>query len=457
MLGSRDTCDTIASVGENKNSERPATQLLDIGALAPGETVAVKGFRLVQDSETCWTSDGELCRIGSHPGNDVVIDDPTVSRFHCEIRVNQQGIQVRDLESSNGVLINDVRVTGAWLSDGSKLTLGRSELYFHFGDTEVQLPVSEQDHFGSMVGTSTAMRRVFDLLSRCSGTDTTILLEGETGTGKEEAARSIHAESLRADAPFVVIDCGAMPPNLLESELFGHEKGSFTGATDQRKGAFEFASGGTIFIDELGELPPELQPKLLRVLEQRTVRRVGGNEELAVDVRVIAATNRRLESEVNEGNFRSDLFYRLAVIRVELPALRERLDDLPQLTRHILKRLDATQEQRERLLGSPFQAKMSRATWPGNVRELRNYLERSLILEGDLPVPTANAGNKGGGIAINPNISWTEARRVAIDHFESGYLAALLETNEGNVSKAARSAEMDRVYLHRLLRKHGIR
>ena len=431
------------------------TEVMDFDSASWKVPVSVRGFTITDAAGNVWKSSADVCRIGTHEGNDIQLDEPTVSRFHCEIRGEGRAVRIIDLESSNGLLVDGVRVKEAWLEDNSRLTLGRAELRISLLDDEVSLPVSEVGQFGSMVGRSTSMRRVFKILEKCADSESTILIEGETGTGKEEAARSIHEVSSRRDEPMIVIDCGAMPANLLESELFGHEKGSFTGASDMRKGAFEAANGGTIFIDELGEMPPELQPKLLRVLEQRTVRRVGGNEQIPIDVRVIAATNRRLELEVNEGNFRSDLYYRLAVIRVELPPLRARTEDIEMLTSTILERLDANPDQRAQILKPAFIKRLMRANWPGNVRELRNYVERSLVLEGDLPIPSD--ATTGEVEVINPNLSWTEARKLGVEQFEKRFLSALLEHHGDNVSQAARSAGMDRVYLHRLLRKHRLR
>jgi len=405
-----------------------------------------------------YRSDGAVCSIGSHPSNTIVLQDRTVSRFHCEIRAESEGVRVFDLESRNGLFVDGTRVTGAWLKEGSTLQLGDTTLRFHQVAERTQIPISAREKFGGLVGRSVAMRTVFAMLERCAGTDSTILLEGETGTGKEATAEAIHEESRRADGPFVVVDCGAIPSNLLESELFGHEKGSFTGATDRRIGAFEAAHNGTVFLDELGELPPELQPKLLRVLEQRTIRRLGNTNRVDVDVRVIAATNRRLRQEVNEGRFRSDLYYRLAVIKVELPPLRERHGDIPLLAELFLDYFNAGEDARERLLAPAFLRRLEQSAWPGNVRELRNHLERCLVLEEPLPLgPTSSPQSQPEITNVDPTLSYAEARARALAAFERSFLPALVEYHDGNVSKAARSAGIDRAYLHRLLRRHGLR
>jgi transcriptional regulator with GAF, ATPase, and Fis domain len=240
----------------------------------------------------------------------------------------------------------------------------------------------ERERFGRMVGLSSAMQMVFDVLGKASGSEATILLEGETGTGKEVSAEAIHRGSPRREKPFLVVDCGAMPPQLLESELFGHERGAFTGAVASRLGVFEAANGGTVFLDEIGELSIDLQPKLLRVLERREVRRVGTNNHLPVNVRLIAATNRSLREQVAAHKFRSDLFYRLAVVEVKLPPLRDRLPDLPLLVEHIVRNLGTIIDEQTMSVvrSAEFLSALARHNWPGNIRELRNYLERCVAL-----------------------------------------------------------------------------
>jgi DNA-binding NtrC family response regulator len=281
-----------------------------------------------------------------------------------------------------------------------------------------------------------------------------VLLEGETGTGKEVAAESIHLESQRRDGPFVIVDCSAIPPDLLESELFGHERGAFTGAAGSREGAFEAADGGTIFLDEVGELSAELQPKLLRALERRHVKRVGGNQYVDVNVRVVAATNRRLRAEVNEHRFRSDLYYRLAVVEVRLPSLRERPEDLPALVEHLLALLGARDDpQAEELRSREFLATLARHQFPGNVRELRNYLERCLALREPVPlVPSAEDG---------PMPDLDQPLKVARERWtrvlERRYVEGQLSRHQGNVTAAARAAAVDRMYFHRTLRRYGLR
>jgi two-component system, NtrC family, response regulator GlrR len=294
------------------------------------------------------------------------------------------------------------------------------------------------------------MAGLFDTLARASRSDATVLLEGETGTGKEGAAEGIHLASARADKPFVAIDCSAIPMNLIESQLFSHEAGAFTGATGAREGAFEEADGGTLFLDEIGELPLEQQPKLLRALETRTIRRVGGSKSIKVDVRVIAATHRDLRAEVNHGRFRPDLFYRLAVIQVRLPPLRERVADIPVLVGKFLDRLNARPEARPLLEDPGFLAALARAPWPGNVRELRNHIERCLVFhEARLP-PTLDA--TGPDVVL-----YEEARRKALESFERGYVADILARADNSVASAAKLAGIHRGYLYRLIERYRLR
>ena len=296
------------------------------------------------------------------------------------------------------------------------------------------------------------------MLARAAESDATVLLEGETGTGKSQAAQAVHGRSARRDGPFVIVDCGTILGNLLESELFGHEKGAFTGAAERRIGAFEEAAGGTLFLDEIGELPLDLQPKLLRALEAREVRRVGSNSYRPVDVRVIAATNRDLRADVNAGRFRADLYYRLAVVTVALPPLRQRPEDLPAIVDEILTTLRAPAAAAAPLRTPDFLAQLRGAAWPGTVRELRNYLERCLILRTIVPAPegaAAAAPEAAGAFAIDPTAAYATERERAIADFERRYFRALLRLHDGKVARAAAAAGIDRAYFYRVLRRHG--
>ncbi len=392
--------------------------------------------------------------IGTHASNDLTLTDRSVSRFHCELELDRQGAWVRDLESTNGTELDGVRLGRGGVRESSWLRLGRSTLQLHFAEP-LSLPLSECSSFGSLVGSSPAMRRVFALLQRAAESDATVLIHGETGTGKEGAAEAIHQQGARSRAPFVVVDCSALPANLLEAELFGHEAGAYTGALKKRLGAFQQASGGTIFLDELGELPLELQPKLLRVLEERKVRPLGSDHYRPVDVRVLAATHRDLRQLVNQGSFRADLYYRLAVVLVTLPALRERPEDIPLLAKHLAESLVSDPAVRTKVLDDTFYRRLERASWPGNVRELRNYVERCLVMQ--QVVPLQSQSETPAPNSSHDHLSFGQAKALVVEEFERNYLRRLLERSNGNLSQAARTANLDRPHLYKLLNRYGLR
>jgi len=415
---------------------------------------------------TAWESSGDMCSIGSAEGNDLQIADETVSGFHCEIRVAADRVHIVDLGSTNGTVVDGVHVKEAFLRSGSLIRLGATKVRFELADGNNRLLVSDRTAFGELHGTSVPARASFALMEKAAASDATVLLEGETGTGKGQAAEAIHRASARATKPFVVVDCGAIPANLLESELFGHEKGAFTGAQTKRAGAFEETAGGTIFLDEIGELPLDLQPKLLRAIENRHVRALGTSVYRPVDVRIIAATNRDLRAEVNQNRFRADLFFRLSVVRIVMPPLRQRPEDLEMLVRKLLRGLGASAAIMARFCEPEFVAGLSRSAWPGNVRELRNYLERCLVFEEPMPLgeeagaiavpPSLAASATGAASAVDPAVEYAEARRQALEAFERAYVRELLNAHGGRVSAAARAAGIGRVYLYRLIRRHGV-
>jgi DNA-binding NtrC family response regulator len=410
---------------------------------------AIQRFRVLVTAGVAqggtWYELADRCVIGSHPSNDLVVNDPTVSRFHCELSIATGG----------GTRVAGVSIADATIAGGTTLVIGKSEIKITVDPDRSELASSERTSFGALYGESTAMREVFSQLEKIAASDATVLIEGETGTGKEGAAEAIHDAGMRRERPFVVIDCGAIPANLLESELFGHEPGAFTGASERRIGVFEQASGGTLFLDEIGEMPAELQPKLLRALESREIRRVGGMTSIRCDLRIIAATNRDLREEVNRGSFRADLYYRLAVVRVVLPPLRERAEDVPALVEHLLERLAAKPETVAELMAPEFLAALAAAPWPGNVRELRNHIEQCTVF-GERRLPNAPAVPHPAS-TIDPGLSYDVARRQALDAFESAYFTSVLARAGGNVATAARDAGVNRAYLYRLLRRHGLR
>jgi DNA-binding NtrC family response regulator len=395
---------------------------------------------------------GEVCRIGTHSSNDLVLRDPAVSRFHCKLTRDGAAWRVQDSGSKNGITLDGVRVRDAELGPESTITLADSVLRVRAveGTDEVSLPNTQA--FGSLIGASVAMRKLFATLEKVAASDINVLVEGESGTGKELVAAEIFQRGPRSEGPFVIVDCGAISPNLVESELFGHVRGAFTGAERDRVGAFEAAEGGTVFLDEIGELPIELQPKLLRALEAREIRRLGEVKARKVNVRVIAATNRDLEREVNRGRFREDLYFRLAVVSVHVPSLRERLEDLPLLIRGFLASLEVPEQ--IDLFPPDVLAELAQHDWPGNVRELRNYVERTVVLREPQPTTKRAAGATG---EVDIGVPFKLAKDAVVNTFERAYVTSLLDAAGGNVSKAARSGGMDRMYLHRLIQKHGLR
>ncbi|HVY45031.1 MAG TPA: sigma 54-dependent Fis family transcriptional regulator [Minicystis sp.] len=401
---------------------------------------------------------GPAARVGSGPGQDLVLADPAVSRHHLTLRIDDLGVRVVDAGSRNGTWLDGTRVLEAYARPDSSIAIGNSVLRLRLGTGYVELPLSPREAFGALLGQSVAMRQVFTVLERVAPTAETVLVLGETGTGKELVAEAIHEESPRASGPFIVFDCSAVAPTLVESELFGHVRGAFTGAVEGRAGAFEEADGGTLFLDEIGELPLELQPKLLRALERREVRRVGANVAKKVDVRIVAATHRNLEELVSRGVFREDLYYRLAVVTVHLPPLRERPEDIPLLARHFARQLARgapAAELPERTL-----AAFAGQAFPGNVRELRNAVARALslgVLPGGGDERRASAPSLASPFAVDLSVPLKVARDRIDEAFEREYVAQALEETGGNVSRAAELAGVNRKFIQRAIKRHGLR
>ncbi|HEY1695468.1 MAG TPA: sigma 54-interacting transcriptional regulator [Polyangiaceae bacterium] len=397
--------------------------------------------------------------VGSSPACELRLRDREVSRRHVALEPAGRRVRVTDVGSTNGTFVDGVAVVDAFLRGGEIVRLGSTAIRIGDAPIAARTSVPVRTGFGSVVGASTEMRRLYPLCERLAAASVTVVIEGETGTGKEVLAESLHDQGPRATGPFVVFDCTAVPANLVESELFGHERGAFTGAVAMRKGVFEQAHGGTLLIDEIGDLELALQPKLLRAIERSEVRRVGGDRPIKVDVRVLAATRRDLDREVQAGRFRDDLFHRLAVARIELPPLRRRTGDVQVLARHFWKSLGGD----EAALTGDLLMRWQDYPWPGNIRELRNTVARRLAL-GDLMegAPRATAASEPSDDDTQPgaddyleevlamNLSLIEARQRLVDEFERRYVERALAQHDGSVSKAASAAGIAKRYFQRL-------
>ncbi|MEO8698684.1 MAG: sigma 54-interacting transcriptional regulator [Kofleriaceae bacterium] len=408
---------------------------------------------------------GRACRLAEHEvvigtaaGCDLALSDDRVSARHVSVQAVESRFVVRDLESTNGTWYEGSRITEVTVPAGSTLLAGKTALRIEPEAQPLDLPPSQARRFGELVGESLAMREVFAVLERVAGSDATLLVEGETGTGKELVARAVHDASPRRRGPFVAVDCGALPEGLLESELFGHVRGAFTGAANARAGMLVRADGGTLFLDELGRVSPTLQARLLRVLEERVVRPLGGDSERAVDVRVIAASRDDLDAEVAAGRFRPDLLYRLAVVRIELPPLRGRREDIPLLVRDLLRRRGFADQAAS---GIGLDRLVAHA-WPGNVRELRNVIDRAIALApgagqfAELAIRVETAALAGDGLAVRSDLPYAEAKAAVLHDLERRYLADILARTAGNLSAASRESGIDRKHLRALARKHGL-
>jgi DNA-binding NtrC family response regulator len=416
--------------------------------------------------------DGDHIRIGATDDNDLPIRDTTVSRAHCEIVRTEGAYMLRDRGSTNGTFLHDRRVVEVELAPGAIFRVGHTEISFEPKKRWERIKSSSADEFGGMVGTAPISRALFGLLARVARTRLSTVILGETGTGKELSARALHEESERHAGPFVVVDCGAVTGNLVESELFGHEKGAFTGADRARAGAFELGDGGTVFLDEIGELPLELQPKLLRALERREVKRLGATEPVAVDVRIVCATHRPLVDMVAAGGFREDLYYRLAEVVVTLPPLRERREDIPLIAERIVEQEGKLGSVVRKLDPATVEA-LVRRPWPGNVREVRNVLRRAISLATDAvlmpsdldvaapplarsaPAPIAEAprAELADEVALLPIV---EARTKWNEVMERQYLEKLLDRCDGDLDRAAEIAGVHKKSLQRLMRMHNM-
>ena len=481
------------------DGQSPALETLFIAGRATARRLQRSRVAVVEgaDKGKSFEFDRPRCTIGRSSICDLTLTDRAVSGTHCEIEAVEGGWVLRDLGSTNGCYVGDVRLREAVLPLGARVRMGTTVLQIEPGKGVVEIPLSSGDRWHELVGRSVAMRQVFAQLEKVAPLDVTVLVTGETGTGKELVARALHKSSKRAAGPLVVQDCSALPRDLVESVLFGHEKGAFTGATERRAGSFEQAHGGTLFLDEVGELPLDLQPKLLRVLENREVRRVGGAQTLPVDVRVVAATHRDLRAMVSAGTFREDLYYRLGVVSVELPPLRARREDVPLVAQALLEQFCRRHpEMGPRTFGVGVTDRLSGLAWPGNVRELRNVVERAASLADNaeigiddllpagvarLPVvPAATLAARtpeavmvGAAAAVNPDapsaatpgavpdelaaLPFKDAKARVLESFEPAYLRALLVKHHDNITRSAAAAGLTRYHLRELCKRYGLR
>jgi DNA-binding NtrC family response regulator len=425
-------------------------------------TVYQRTARLVRLSDPArqWSIERAATTLGAGDHNDVALADDAVSSSHCRIVEEPDGYAVHDLGSKNGTFVDGVRIREAYLRSGCTIAVGHTELRFLEVGAEIEIAARPGDRLRGLIGASARMRELYAIIEQIAPTAATVLVEGETGAGKEVVARTIHELSDRASGPFMVLDCGAVQPQLLEAELFGHERGSFTGAITARKGIFELAHGGTLFLDEIGELPLELQPKLLRVIDRKEVRRVGASMSFRVDARVVAATHRNLEDEVRERRFREDLFYRIGVIRLGVPPLRDRAEDIPLLIDHLLRREATTDGARQAPPAVSVDALSALCAhpWPGNVRQLANALAHAVsmcsghtIRLGHLPAELRPAAG-----TTAPD-DFKAAKDRLVSSFERAFVASLITKHDGNISRAARDASIHRNYFRQLARKYRLK
>jgi DNA-binding NtrC family response regulator len=393
--------------------------------------------------------------VGSGPACHLRLADPLVSRRHLSIDVQGRAIHALDLRSTNGVLVNGVAILEALLHGGEILRLGATKLRLDLVSQSESVTLPSATSFGRVLGSSVAMRRLYGLCERLSESSLSVLIEGETGTGKELLAEALHENGPRARGPFVVFDCTSVPPSLVESDLFGHEKGAFTGAVEARKGVFEQAHGGTLLIDEIGDLDVALQPKLLRALERSEIKRVGGERSIPIDVRIISATRRDLDREVQAGRFRDDLFHRLAIARIALPPLRSRREDVRPLAAAFCRSMGAI----ETAIPESLLAQWEDYAWPGNVRELRNAVARHLaigdVLDRPFSAPIDGPGRSpfAAGFLesiLQEQLSFFAAKERVVGEFERRYVSEVLSRHGGNVVRAAEASGLARRQFQRI-------
>jgi len=395
-----------------------------------------------------------MATLGRGDSCELTLEDRRISGRHLSIEVVEDGFLVSDLGSKNGTYYLGTRIQSAVVPLGATLRVGETRLLLSSRQPPRDDLYSKRSRYGALVGSAPSMRRLYATLERLEATDYTTLILGETGVGKELVAREIHRHSPRAKGPYEVVDCASLTPTLIESELFGHTRGAFTGANTSYDGAFKRAHGGTTFLDEIGELPLELQPKLLRVLESHQIRALGSGDTIDVDTRIIAATNRDLETAAEEGRFRKDLFYRLAGMTIVVPPLRERREDIPMLVQALLEDMGAKDV---KLAPATLEHFMTGSAWPGNVRELRNALAR-FRATGATPLEFGSDTDIATEVSLplDTNKSFQQEKKRLMDSFERDYLSRQLSQADDNISQAARASGMERTQFKRLLKKHGL-
>jgi DNA-binding NtrC family response regulator len=395
------------------------------------------------------------CILGAGEGADLVIESETVSRQHAELRLVPEGVRVTDLGSKNGSYYLGQRFQSMSLQPESRFRLGSVTIEIAIDRQALAEAVAPSSQtYGDLIGVSPVMRQLFAQLVRLEGSHVNLLIAGESGSGKEVLARAVHEHSALSRGPFLVVNCGSLDRQLVRSELFGHRRGAFTGAVQNHIGAFEAAQGGTLFLDEVGELPLDVQPMLLRALEQRKITPVGSHDEISIDVRLIAATHRDLPADVRNGTFREDLFYRIQVIKLELPPLRERPEDVAVLAQTFARSQGAP------ALPDDFIEALTRHHWPGTIRELRNAVEAYLAL-GVLPKAQGSGQLHSIDAAlaqfVDPNQTFAAQKQEILQRFTRAYLGRLLQNSGGNQSEAARTSGLQRSYLGKLVGRLGLR
>ncbi len=442
----RPPADDASTVVHGRREEEPETRLDSVFVLT-----VVEG----PDKGRTFTLDGSQparVLLGQSPACELRLTDPQVSRRHAALEPHGTELRLTDLTSTNGTVVDRVKVAECYLRGGELVTAGATLLRIERLEGSPAAVVPLANSFGRLIGSSPEMRRLFPLCERLARSDVPVVIEGETGTGKEVVAEALHERGPRADKPFVVFDCTTVPSNLIESELFGHERGAFTGAVATRSGVFEQAQDGTLFIDEIGDLDLSLQPKLLRAIERSEIRRVGGDRWIKVNVRLIVATRRDLDRAVQEERFRDDLFHRLAVARIELPPLRHRRGEVSGLAKHFWKELGGDPA----ALPQHLIERWEEHTWPGNVRELRNAVARQLAL-GDLASEQRRSSTSSSSSpvdfideVVSSGAPFPQGRDRVLDEFEQRYVAWLLERHGGDVGLAVAASGIGRRYFQKL-------